>query len=1479
MNLRFLLLACALSCAPALLAQEAPKLELKPGDHVAIIGNTLADRFQHTGWLETYIYEKYPGYDLVFRNLAVAGDEVAIRPRSENFGSPDEWLKKTGTDVIFAFFGFNESFKGHEGLEAFKTGLDKYLKETLAKDYSGKGHPRIVLFSPIANEKHQDPNFPDSTANNSNIREYTEAMAAVAKANSVLFVDLFTPSQQLYAAAAKNKKSLTINGLHLNEEGDKSIAQAIFKTLFNERTPAGKDQEKLRAAINEKNWQWHARYRTIDGYNVYGGRSALAYQPGKAGFISDRDAPAPYVSNFRVMQEEMSERDMLTANRDKRVWAMAKGGDLKVDDSNLPPVTKIETDLPGPKPDKSHVFLGGEEAIAKMTVHSHMKVNLFASEEQFPELANPVQMAWDTKGRLWVAAWKNYPERTPQSKVGDSLLMFEDTKCDGKADKVTHFIDDLNGPTGFQFYKDGVLLMQAPDLWYVHDNGKGLERVLMGMDSADSHHTANSICLDPGGAIYLSDGVFHRSQVETANGPVRNNDAAIYRFEPRTGKFETYVSYGFANPHGRVFDYWGNDLITDATGNNTYFAPAFSGHIDYPEKHAGMNEFWDRPSRPCAGTGLISSRHFPEEFQGDFLNCNVISFQGIYLVKVTESGSGLKGETQESLVSSSDPNFRPSAVSIGPDGAIYFCDWQKPIIGHMQHHLRDPNRDHEHGRIYRITYEDRPLLKPVKIDGQPIPALLELLKEPENRTRELAKVELGKHDSTQVIAAVKKWASALDKKDPAYEHHLMEALWLHQWHNVVDVELLQRLLHSPEPHARAAAARVLCYWRDRVPGALDLFKTLANDEHPRVRLEAVRAASFFRTAEGAAVALNLLKHPTDYYLDYTLHETLRQLEPWWRKAIASGQTVATDNPVGFNYLVRSLSTSELLKIPRTTGVLEAILARSDAADQDRLVALNALAQAHKTTRLTELLSVFGAQSETDANAAASLARLLPWQNPDDLKAGCDRVAALAAKSGSSGLRQAAWAALATADNTFDSIWSEASKSPAALADLIYGIPLINDVDLRAKAYDKVKPLLVEVPADLQAHAKEQPGASGRFVRIKLPRKGTLTLAEVEVYSDGKNVALQGTATQSSTASGGEAARAIDGRHDGAWESGTQTHSHEGEKNPWWEVDLGGERALDSIVVWNRTDGKLGKRLEGFTLTVLDGQRHEIYSKINNPAPEESIRISVGGDPIGAIRRAAIRASVSMNHEPEAVFAALTGLIEKGQEVPAVAQALRVIPRASWPKVQAGNAAKALIDWAKTISTSDRTTQDYIESVQLASDLTGLLPADAAFALRKDLRELRVSVFVIRTVREQMRYDTPRLVIEAGKPFEIRIENADFMPHNFVIVKPGTREKIGNAAATMKPEELDGEGRAYVPKSSDILAATPLLDSNQKAAIKLTAPLEAGDYEYVCTFPGHFQVMWGQLVVTKDVDAYLQSHPEGPVAIPALSGTHEHHHGQ
>jgi hypothetical protein len=140
---------CGLAFLAAGLASAADKLELKSSDHIAIIGNTLGDRMQHSGYFEALTYDKFPKHDLVFRNLAFSADEVANRPRSENFGSPTDWLTRAQADVVLAFFGFNESFKGAEGLSKFRDDLTKFIQETEKANYSGKGAPRLVLMSPI----------------------------------------------------------------------------------------------------------------------------------------------------------------------------------------------------------------------------------------------------------------------------------------------------------------------------------------------------------------------------------------------------------------------------------------------------------------------------------------------------------------------------------------------------------------------------------------------------------------------------------------------------------------------------------------------------------------------------------------------------------------------------------------------------------------------------------------------------------------------------------------------------------------------------------------------------------------------------------------------------------------------------------------------------------------------------------------------------------------------------------------------------------------------------------------------------------------------------------------------------------------------------------------------------------------------------------------------------------------------------------
>ena len=154
----------------------------------------------------------------------------------------------------------------------------------------------------------------------------------------------------------------------------------------------------------------------------------------------------------------------------------------------------------------------------------------------------------------------------------------------------------------------------------------------------------------------------------------------------------------------------------------------------------------------------------------------------------------------------------------------------------------------------------------------------------EDRTRYWARRALREHPTPAVTAALKSWIAKLDPNDAEYEHHLLEALWVYQHHDVVEPDLLKRLLKAKEFRARAAAVRVLQVQFDRVDGAMALLTPMVEDPAPRVRLEAVRACSFIPTAASAEVALKVLRHPMDYYLRYVLDETMTALEGVWTPA-------------------------------------------------------------------------------------------------------------------------------------------------------------------------------------------------------------------------------------------------------------------------------------------------------------------------------------------------------------------------------------------------------------------------------------------------------------------------------------------------------------------------------------------------------------------------------------------------------------------
>ena len=530
---------------------QAQTLDLPQAARIAVIGNNLADRMQHQGWLESYIQAIYPKHKVSFRHLGFTGDEINVRPRSNNFGSADQWLTKVQADVVFCFFGYNEALKGPDYLPALKQNLATMIDGMLEQRYNGESAPMVVIFSPIAHEDHKSPHLPNGEANNQNLAAATTTMSEVCNAKDVHFVDIFTPSISLYKTA---DKPLTLNGVHLLDHGADAIAKVIIERLFgmNASQMAKRSHiEHIREAVLERNYYWFSRYRVVDGYNVYGGRSTLNWFG---------------QSNADVMKREMEIFDGMTSNRDELIWASANGNNFTVKDDNLPDELAVKTNKPGSLAGGVHPYLKGADAISKMTIAKGMKVNLFASEAEFPELINPVQMCVDPNGVLYASVWPSYPHWNPRQPRTDRILAFPDHDADGKADECVVFADKLNSITGIEFWGGGMLVAAPPEIWFLKDTDGDMMadekiRMLQGVSSADTHHSANAFVIGPDGGLYWSRGIFNVANMETPTQTYRSTASGVYRFDPRTFEMDFIFPIG-PNPHGDVFDQWASNSLT-----------------------------------------------------------------------------------------------------------------------------------------------------------------------------------------------------------------------------------------------------------------------------------------------------------------------------------------------------------------------------------------------------------------------------------------------------------------------------------------------------------------------------------------------------------------------------------------------------------------------------------------------------------------------------------------------------------------------------------------------------------------------------------------------------------------------------------------------------------------------------------------------------------------------------------------------------
>lgn len=228
-----------------------------------------------------------------------------------------------------------------------------------------------------------------------------------------------------------------------------------------------------------------------------------------------------------------------------------------------------------------------------------------------------------------------------------------------------------------------------------------------------------------------------------------------------------------------------------------------------------------------------------------------------------------------------------------------------------------------------------------------------------------------------------------------------------------------------------------------------------------------------------------------------------------------------------------------------------------------------------------------------------------------------------------------------------------------------------------------------------------------------------------------------------------------------------------------------------------------------------------------------------------IRRATLKALPSLGAQNAAAnFAILAAHLKHGAS-PVAVNALLQLPKEGWDKTRAPALATLLLEQCKAVPADRRTSDEFLEAQQLGIDLASL--ATEGETLKKQFRGLGVAVVLLKTLREQMIYDKLSFEVEAGKPVAIILENNDIMPHNFVIVKPGTLEDVATKSQTMPPVP-DKEGRLYIPESNNVLAATKMLEPGQKQKLTWTAPAQPGKVPFLCTFPGHWVRMKGEIVV-------------------------------